>query len=195
MRGFPALLCLGALCLGALHVSCSLPTPAELTASLGDRYPYDLLKNPCNMKHQYKDIDWYQRMWPLKTRQRTVLDIEALSLITDSVAPVRQVWRILLDTLHCSSLPFAPHFLQHNCHTIPDGSTVLGAQSKRPTPEQAERHRVNMRRVLAHNTTLPEDALRRSVVHNGDPERLQKLFGKVLAGAGPPKMPVPCSAQ
>ncbi len=91
MRGLSALLCLGALCLVALQVSHSLPSPAELAATLQDRYPYDLLKSPCDMKHQYKDIDWYQRMWPLKTRQRTVLDVEALSLITDSVGPDGQV--------------------------------------------------------------------------------------------------------
>ncbi len=36
---------------------------------------------------------------------------------------------------------------------------------------------------MAHNNTLPEDALRRSLVHSGNGEKVQKLFRKVLAGA------------
>ena len=36
---------------------------------------------------------------------------------------------------------------------------------------------------MAHNSTLPEEALRRSLVHSGNREKMQKLFKKVLAGA------------
>ena len=36
---------------------------------------------------------------------------------------------------------------------------------------------------MAHNNTLPEDALRRSLVHSGNGDKVQKLFRKVLAGA------------
>lgn len=40
-----------------------------------------------------------------------------------------------------------------------------------------------LQRVAAHNNTLPENALRRSLVHSGPSGRMHKLFRKVLAGA------------
>ena len=43
--------------------------------------------------------------------------------------------------------------------------------------------------MLAHNNSLPEDALRRSLVHSGNAERLQKLFKKVIAGANGHRAP------
>lgn len=52
-----------------------------------------------------------------------------------------------------------------------------------PTAEETERCKRNIQTVLAHNNTLPEDALQRSLVHSGNAGRLQKLFKKVIAGA------------
>ena len=54
--------------------------------------------------------------------------------------------------------------------------------SKLPSAEQIGRYKEQVQRVLAHNNTLPEDALRRALVHNGQPTRMHKFFHKVLAG-------------
>ena len=50
------------------------------------------------------------------------------------------------------------------------------------TLKQTAQYRESMQRVLAHNNTLPEAALRRSLVHNGEPSRLHRFFKNVLAG-------------
>ena len=64
------------LCLGALEVSHGLLSPEELTATFHERYPYpDIRGNPCGIRAPYEELDWWQRMYPLKTRQRTMRDL------------------------------------------------------------------------------------------------------------------------
>ena len=113
------MLCVSAvlLCLGTLQLSCSLPTPSVLAATFESRYPYpDMHGSPCGMKQPYKDLEWYQRQFPLKTRQRTLRDLDALSEISNLVEPdsadsrVRSMLLTLLALLLCNCLTSAPAY-------------------------------------------------------------------------------------
>ena len=74
------MLCLSAilLYLGTLKLSHGLPSPKELTATFHERYPYpDITNNPCGIRAPYEELDWWQRMFPLKTHHRTMRDMGA----------------------------------------------------------------------------------------------------------------------
>ena len=99
------------LCLSTLHLSQGLLPPAELAATIDSRYPYpDLHGNPCGIRQAYKDLDWYQRQFPLKTRQRTLRDLDALFDFANLVQPASDYSRVRCTLLTLLELTlFAAH--------------------------------------------------------------------------------------
>lgn len=104
------MLCLSAvlLCLGALEVSHGLLSPEELTATFHERYPYpDIRGNPCGIRAPYEELDWWQRMYPLKTHQRTTRDLGVPEVKPNLVEPASRGGLVRTLLLSFLVLPYS----------------------------------------------------------------------------------------